>query len=228
MYCSNCGYKLSDKVINNILKDDNKRVNDIKYLSSTLINILKFEVEEALIDIKENDKENYKVKKVELNRKLKEDIAFVKEKEKANDLEYFKNELKVKEGRTLDSKDIFVCPRCGKLVRHNLDEEDIKSLARASHSEIHRGRNNISSGMCGLMIGVILTIIGFMFFALSFKATNNGQLDTSCVEFYVFVVLLLLGIGIIVYAIVSIVIGRGKIKRYEDLLRNINNDSFHQ
>lgn len=228
MYCSNCGLNINQEKIQKALKNDSKNVNNIKYLAKSLISIKKFAVNEKLIEIKETNKDAYKEEKVKLNASLKEEFSLIKEKLNANDLEYFKKELGVKESRTLNTQDYFVCPRCGKLVRTNLDENDIKSLARAGHSEIHRGRNNISSGMCALMIGIILAVIGFMFFALSFKATNGGVLDTTCVEFYVFICLLVIGIALIVYAIINIIYGKNKTRSYELLLRNINNGAFHQ
>ncbi len=228
MYCSNCGLKINKKQIDKALESDFKNANNIKYLYNSLVATKKFAFKEKANQLKEENKENYKEEVIKLKEELNNEILDLKAKLKANDLEFFKSALHVSEKRDLNTKDYYVCPRCGKLVRTDLNEKDIKSLARAAHSEIHRGRNNISSGMCGLMIGAILAIIGFMFFALSFKATNGGILDTTCVEFYVFIVLVLIGVALITYAIINIIYGREKIHNYENLLRNINNDAFHQ
>lgn len=228
MYCSNCGLKISNKSIQKALEKDARNAGNIKYLSSSLIAAKKYQYKLDIAELKENKDENIVEKKLALKNKLSEEINAINNKVAANDLKYFQEILHVSENRTNSTQDYFVCPRCGKLVRTNLNENDIKSLARAGHSEIHRGRNNISSGMCSLMIGLILAIIGFMFYALSFKATNNGVLDTGCVEFYVFIVLLVLGILLIIYAILNIIYGKNKIKNYEMLLKNINNDAFHQ
>lgn len=228
MYCSNCGLNIDQNKLDKTLEKDVKNANNIKYLASSLISAKKYSAKVELADIKFNDKKNYKTRKAEINENLKKEIAEINERLNANDLEYFKNTLKISESRTANTTDFYVCPRCGKLVRINLDEYDIKSLARASHSEIHRGRNNISSGMSGLMIGIILAVIGLMFFLLSFKATNGGVLDTTCVEFYVFIVLLVLGIGLIIYALINITYGKKKIRNYENLLKDINNGAFHQ
>lgn len=228
MYCSNCGLNISDKKIHKALDNDAKNSTNINYLASSLIATKKFKYKQDLLTLKENNEIDFSEEKSKLLDKLNEEISYINEKKKNNDLKYFQDILHVSEKRTLNTHDYFVCPRCGKLVRSNLDESDIKSLARAGHSEIHRGRNNISSGMCSLMIGAILAIIGLMFFALSFKATNAGVLDTTCVEFYVFIVLLVIGIGLIIYGFINLIYGKNKIHVYEKLLRSINNGVFHQ
>lgn len=229
MFCSNCGLQINDKQIHKALERDAKNANSIQYLANSLIASKKYSLKLELNELKkELSKEEFNSKKQELKNKLNSEIADINAKKNANDLNYFKSVLNINETRTNNTSDYFVCPRCGKLVRNNLDEADIKSLARAGHSEIHRGRNNISSGMCALMIGIILAIIGFMFLALSFKATNGGVLDTSCVEFYVFIFLVLFALCLLVYSFISIFKGKSKIKRYELLLRNINNGAFHQ
>lgn len=229
MFCSNCGLQLSDKQIHKALERDAKNVNSIKYLASSLITSKKYNLKLELAKLKkELTKDEFNSKKKELQDKLNQEIADITAKKNEGDLVYFQSTLGVNDHRSLNTVDSFVCPRCGKLVRSNLDDFDIKSLARAGHSEIHRGRNNISSGMCALMIGIILAIIGFMFFLLSFKATNGGQFDATCVEFYVCLFLVVFAIVLFVYAFTNIFRGRSKIKRYELLLRNINNGAFHQ
>ena len=57
--------------------------------------------------------------------------------------------------RNKDSIMTYVCPRCGSIIKNNLNEDDVKSLSRAAHAEIHRSRNLINSGMCFLMISII-------------------------------------------------------------------------
>lgn len=228
MYCSNCGLNISKKMIDKALAQDTKHVNDIKYLAKSLLSTKKNAYKEEIKVIKYEDKENYTTRKVELLNKLNEEVKVINEKLAQNDLAYFQEVLHVNDKRSLNTLDYFVCPRCGKIVKPNLTEGESKALARAAHSEIHRGRNNISSGMCSLMIGLILAIIGFMFFALSFKATNGGVLDTSCVEFYVFIVLVVFGFGLIAYGAFNFFYGRNKINSYETLLKEMNNGAFHQ
>lgn len=228
MYCSNCGFKISDKKIHKALDRDAKNSENIKYLASSLKASKKYDFKQKINKLKDDKSQDTKNDIDELTKNFNEEMNVINQKLANNDLKYFQDILKVSEKRTLNTKDYFVCPRCGKLIRDNLNNDDIKALARAGHSEIHRGRNNISSGMCSLMIGAILAVIGIMFFALSFKATNNGVLDTSCVEFYVFIVLLVIGIALIVYGIANFVYGKNKIRNYETLLNNINNGAFHQ
>lgn len=228
MYCSNCGLKIKEKQIEKALENDSININDINYLAKSLTSVRKFEYRTKILEAKETDKENQNKVKQEAKKEFETQKEVISSKLAANDIQYFKDELKVKNQRDVNTLDYYVCPRCGKLVRPNLDENDIKSLARASHSEIHRGRNNISSGMCSLMIGIILFIIGLMFFALSFKATAGGILVTDCVEFYVFIALVTLGAILIVFGIASFIYGRNKVKRNEALLKDIQNGVFHQ
>ena len=95
--------------------------------------------------------------------------------------------LKKTEGRTIDSNVVYVCPRCGKIIKNGLSNDDVKALARASHSEIHKSRNIINSGMCFLVIATILVAIGYIFYLMSYKANAGGMLVTNCTEYYVFI-----------------------------------------
>ena len=230
MYCSHCGYKLKNEKIYKTIERDQKNANNIKYLVKLFLSSLSRKLKIDIYLLKEQglSKKEFD-SKVALLKKENDKIKLeANEKLRANDLNYFKNKLNYNDERKVTTLDSFACPRCGSVIKHNLEENGIKALARAAHSEIHRGRNNISSGMCGLMIGIILACIGFMFLALSFKATNGGQLDPQCVEFYVFIALVLFGFILIVYAFINLFRGKSKIKRYEELLREINNGAFHQ
>ena len=147
---------------------------------------------------------------------------------------YNLNEKKVEKltqndpNRTKDSTETFVCPRCGKIIKPDLNNEEVKGLARASHSEIHRARNSLNSGMCFLMIAIILLSISGMFYLMSFKASAGGQLVTTSNEFYVFIGLLVLGLISLGYSIYRLVIGILKHRRYSKLLKDIQNDVFKQ
>lgn len=127
-----------------------------------------------------------------------------------------------------ETKNYYVCPRCGHIIKDDLNEEEIKGLARASHAEIHRARNNINSGMCFLMISIIIFVIAIMFFLMSFKASDGGRLVMTSTEFYVFIALTIIGIGTISYSIYNLVKGILRHKEYNQLLRNIQNEIFIQ
>lgn len=122
---------------------------------------------------------------------------------------------------------VYVCPRCGHIVKSHLKEADLKELSQASHSEVHRAKNKFSTGMVSLMIGLILTCISFLFLSMSYKATNNYQIVFG-VEFYVFVALLTFGVVLLVLGITYITIGLVKSKKYQNLLKDIQNDTFVQ
>jgi hypothetical protein len=79
----------------------------------------------------------------------------------------------------------YVCPRCGHLIHEGATQEDIKSLSRASHSELQRGSNNFAFGMGFFAIGIILLTIAIIFFVLAHKPNNGFQLVVACAEFYV-------------------------------------------
>lgn len=130
--------------------------------------------------------------------------------------------------RTKDTVMTYVCPRCGKIIKENLNEEDTKALSRAAHAEIHRARNFINSGMCFLMISIILSCISGMFFLMSFKASEGGRLVTTSTEFYVFIAMLVIGICALAYSIFNLFRGITKRKRYTSLLKDVQNEVFVQ
>jgi len=130
--------------------------------------------------------------------------------------------------RTANTKVTYVCPRCGHIIKEDLNEEEIKALSRASHAEIHRASNSRNTGMCFLVIGIILTIISFLFFLMSFKAALGGQLSFGSTEFKVFCVLLVVGVAGIVSGGILLYQGITKHKKYTELLRDINNNVFVQ
>lgn len=130
--------------------------------------------------------------------------------------------------RSPEAKDVFNCPRCQHVIKENLSEEEYKDLARAAHSEIHRGRNNNNSGLCFGVISFIVLAISFMFLSMSFKATAGHTLVLDSVEFTVFLVLLSIGLVALTYAIIQLVLGIKKIRKYNGLLTRIQNETFYQ
>lgn len=127
-----------------------------------------------------------------------------------------------------DAITTYACPRCGHLIKNNLNEEEVKSLSRAAHSEIHRSRNLLNSGLCFLAISVILLVISFMFYLMSFKAAAGGKLVTTSTEFYVFISLLVIGILALSYSIFNLTRGILKKKTYTNLLKDIQRETFIQ
>lgn len=144
-----------------------------------------------------------------------------KQIEKAKDINDGKN-------RNISTKDVYVCPRCHKIIKENLNEEEVKSLARASHSEIHKARNKLNTGKSFLVVGTTLVIISLMFFLLSFKSNNYGRFEPNCTEFYTFCGLITLGVAALTYGAISFIHGLRKRKEYEEMLKDIQNDVFYQ
>jgi hypothetical protein len=122
----------------------------------------------------------------------------------------------------------YVCPRCGYLIHEGATEQDIKSLSAASHAEIQRGRNLFARGMGATSIGAICLILAVVFFRLSFKPAQQNKLITTCPEFYVFIVLLVVAILLLIYGITFVVLGHNKKAQYEKLLGDIQDKTFFQ
>ena len=77
-------------------------------------------------------------------------------------------------------------------------------------------------------IGGIILIISFIFFRLSRKAANNFQLSTNCIEFWVFVVTLVISIVFICFGVVKVILGLTKKNKYTAVLKDIQNGTFVQ
>lgn len=122
---------------------------------------------------------------------------------------------------------VYVCPRCNHIVKSHLNEADLKELSQASHAEIHRAKNKFSTGMVGLMIGFILACISFLFLSMSYKASNNFEIVYG-VEFYVFIALLTIGIGLLAFGTIYVCIGLKRTNKYQNVLKDIQNDTFVQ
>ena len=122
----------------------------------------------------------------------------------------------------------YECPRCGEIIHNHISKEEEKSLERAAHAEIQRGHNSFSRGMGNFCIGVIVLIISLIFWRLSYKANNNFQLSTKCVEFYVFIVLLVIAVVLIILGTTLALMGIFKQKTYKQILKDIQNETFIQ
>jgi hypothetical protein len=122
----------------------------------------------------------------------------------------------------------YVCPRCGHLIHAGSDETDIKSLSRASHAEIQRGRNTFAYGMGATCLAVIGLILAGIFLRLSFKPGLQNQLILTCPEFFVSMTLFVVGGIALIYGLISVFIGEKKVRHYERLLREIHTATFTQ
>ena len=105
------------------------------------------------------------------------------------------------EGLDMDTQINYVCPRCGHLMHENASEEDVKSLARACHAELQRGRNDFARGMSNVSIGVILFITSIVFLLLSRKADNQFKITVSSPEFWVFLVLFIISVILLILGV---------------------------
>ena len=122
----------------------------------------------------------------------------------------------------------YVCPRCGHLIHDNAQPEDVKSLARACHAELQRGRNDFARGMSNISIGVILLVTSIVFLLLSRKADNQFRVTISSPEFWVFLVLSIISVILLILGIVFTVFGLKRKVTFTSLLKDINNKTFVQ
>lgn len=132
------------------------------------------------------------------------------------------------EGAGAESRIEYVCPRCGESIHAGSSEKEIKTLSQAAHAEIQRANNSFSMGMGFTSVGVILLILGIIFYILANRPSQGFVLDTTCAEFYVFIALTCISSVLLVLGIVLVIVGIVKKTTYRGLLRDINNHTFVQ
>ena len=128
-----------------------------------------------------------------------------------------------------DQKVEYVCPRCGHLIHEDLNDEEMKSLSRAAHSQLQRGANSFAFGMAFNLIGIIIGILAFSFYLLSFVSSGGKKvLDTSKSTFLVFVVMGIMAVILLGFGIYNTIVGISKKTAYTKLLKDLNNKTFVQ
>ena len=128
-----------------------------------------------------------------------------------------------------DQRVEYVCPRCGHLIHPDLNDEEMKSLSRAAHSQLQRGANSFAFGMAFNLIGIIIGILAFSFYLLSFVSAGGKKvLDTSKSTFLVFVVMGIMAVILLGFGIYSTIVGISKKTSYTKLLKDLNNKTFVQ
>ena len=128
-----------------------------------------------------------------------------------------------------DARIEYVCPQCGHLAHLDLSEEEYKSLSRAAHSQLQRGANSFARGMALNLIGIIIGILAFSFYLLSFTSSGGGKvLDMSKSTFLVFVVMAVVAVILLGFGVYSTIVGINKKTMYTKLLKDLNNKTFVQ
>ncbi|HNX16041.1 MAG TPA: hypothetical protein PKO28_01495 [Bacilli bacterium] len=122
----------------------------------------------------------------------------------------------------------YICPQCGHPITHGMSEENLKSLSRASHAELQRGRNHFARGMANNILSLILLVTSIIFLLLSRKADNQFRITLNVPEFWVFFGLAIASVILLGFGITYTVIGLRKKVMYEALLKDINNKTFVQ
>ena len=128
-----------------------------------------------------------------------------------------------------DARVNYLCPQCGHLAHNDLSPEELKSLSRASHSQLQRGANSFARGMALNLIGIIIGILAISFLLLSYVSKGGHKyLDPSKSTFLVFVVMAVMAVILLVVGVYSTVVGISKKTRYTKLLKDLNNKTFVQ
>ena len=127
-----------------------------------------------------------------------------------------------------ETKISYICPRCGHEITKGMSQESIKSLSRASHAELQRGRNDFARGMANNILGLILLITSIIFLLLSKKADNQFQITMNVPEFWVFIGLAIASVILLGLGVTFAGIGLSKKLMYEALLKDIKNGTFVQ
>ena len=128
-----------------------------------------------------------------------------------------------------DQKVEYVCPQCGHLAHLDLNEDELKSLSRAAHSQIQRGANSFAYGMAFNLIGLIIGALALSFFLLSFKTSGGVRyLDTTKSAFIISIVMGAMAVILLGLGIYNPIVGLCKKVTYTKLLKDLNNKTFVQ
>ena len=101
------------------------------------------------------------------------------------------------------------------------DSTQAHAFAQYVHKRRDRQKDTTQAAACFLVIGVILLIIGFLFFFLSFKmveGSNTKQLVMSSFEFIVCIAGLGIGAVFSLYGLINIIVQAVKRHRYTNVL----------
>ena len=221
MYCYHCGLKIDEHKVEmkkSSYFDPLHRDEEVAQLDVQIQAMM--DKREAFIQ-KIGDDEKAKSKKSNVKKlaNFDDEIALLNEK---------KDYLLHIDEIDGDEEIQYVCPRCGHLVHRGLSEEDRKELSRASHAQIQRGSNSFASGMSLNAVGLILLIIGIVFFLLARKPSEGYKLQTDCAEFYVSIALVTISVILLVVGVTRTIIGVRTRHHYSQLLKDLNNKTFVQ
>lgn len=102
-----------------------------------------------------------------------------------------------------------------------MDEEERRKLSQELHKESQNLYDKGQNALCFIVIGGIFAIIGIIFIFLAFKRENNvmTSIDVTSLAFYVMVICMAVGAGLLGYGIVKLVISN---KKRREVLKKIN------
>ena len=228
MFCYHCGYELDEKKSEALIT---KRLNRLDARENKIL----AKLDALYIKYKIND-DNYADFEKNEGKDFEAPIA-AKVKRMFEDYKYKLREVRLAKERISSSKINdetrieYICPRCGHLTHAGHDEEDTKSLSRACHAELQRGRNHTAKGMCFISLALILITTATLFFILSNKLKESGggrEISFSSPEFWVFVILASISVILLVFGSLQVIKGLEKRHVYTNLLKDINNETFVQ
>lgn len=95
------------------------------------------------------------------------------------------------------------CKKCNKSLVSVESKEEATALSRKAHKADEKQYNIIQNAMCFVVLGSISLITGIIFIFLSFKKVRNkfAGLDFMSLQFYICIICLLVGIGLLSYGL---------------------------
>lgn len=124
-----------------------------------------------------------------------------------------------------------VCSKCGQpLLKRELSSEETKDLSKALYTKGNTSRENVDNGLVFVVLGATLLVIGILFFFLSFKldqTTYEKYLNVTCSEFWVSMVGLFGGGGMLIYGLIRVIYELVAIQKPTmRAIRNIKNNNY--
>lgn len=117
-----------------------------------------------------------------------------------------------------------LCPYCVEDSNvDNMDAKEIHRLHQNAHNHITIENDRFNSGMVFLVTGLILLIVGLIFFYLSFKYTASVAMRVfrpATVEFVTSCICLTISIIFLIQAIYKIVTSRKAKKFYNQVIKD--------
>lgn len=113
------------------------------------------------------------------------------------------------------------CPKCKeKMFKETPEDEELAIYSRVAHSNNSRGFHKLQNGLCWVVIGLIIALVGGLFIFLSLKKEANvvQGIDFAKPQWYVCVTFLSIGgVMLLVGTVISLLSINIRIKARRDI-----------